>query len=118
MNMFINNAWADTNSVSQGNPYSLIMMLVVFAIIFYFLIFRPQQKRNKNHKELLNSISKGDEIVTIGGLVGRVVRMTTTGYIFIILNDKGNNDMIPIHEVLIKRDCVTAILPKGTMKAL
>lgn len=117
MNVLISNVWANTNSVSQGNPYSLIIMLIVFAVIFYFMIFRPQQKRNKNHKELLNSISKGDEIVTSGGLVGRVVRITTTGYIFIVLNEKGN-DVAAVNEVLIKRDCITAVLPKGTMKAL
>lgn len=117
MNVFIGDVWANTNSVSQGSPYSLIVMLIVFAVIFYFMIFRPQQKRNKNHKELLNSISKGDEIITSGGLVGRVTRMTTTDYIFIILNEKGNSDIIA-NEVLIKRDCITAVLPKGTMKAL
>lgn len=116
MNVFVNNVWANTGSSSQGNPYSLIIMLIIFAVIFYFMIFRPQQKRNKNHKELLNSISKGDEIVTSGGLVGRVVRVTATDYIFIILNEKSND--VAIHEVLIKRDCITAVLPKGTMKAL
>lgn len=116
MNVIANSAWANTNTVSQSNPYSLVIMLIIFAAIFYFMIFRPQQKRNKNHRELLDSISKGDEIVTNGGLVGRVVRITTTGYIFILLNEK-NND-IAAHEVLVKRDCITAILPKGTMKAL
>lgn len=116
MNVIANSAWANTNTVSQSNPYSLVIMLIIFAVIFYFMIFRPQQKRNKNHRELLDSISKGDEIVTNGGLVGRVVRITTTGYIFILLNEK-NND-IATHEVLVKRDCITAILPKGTMKAL
>lgn len=116
MNAFINNAWADAHSISQGSPYSLIIMLIVFAIIFYFMIFRPQQKRNKNHRELLNSISKGDEVVTNGGLVGRVIRVTTAGYIFIVLNEKSND--ISSHEVLIKHDCVTSILPKGTMKTL
>lgn len=117
MSVFINNVWANTDSVSQGNnPYSLIIMLIIFAAIFYFMIFRPQQKRNKSHKELLNSISKGDEIITSGGLVGRVVRIVTTDYVYIIFNDKIND--VSIHEVLIKRDCITAVLPKGTMKAL
>lgn len=116
MNVFINKVWANTGASPQGNPYSLIIMVIIFAIIFYFMIFRPQQKRNKNHKELLHSISKGDEIVTSGGLVGRVVRVTATDYIFITLNEKGND--VAIHEVLIKRDCITAVLPKGTMKAL
>ncbi|URJ26542.1 preprotein translocase subunit YajC [Blochmannia endosymbiont of Camponotus modoc] len=115
MNIFTHSAWASVNANSQGNPYSLVIMLTVFAGIFYFMIFRPQQKRNKIHKELLSSISKGDEILTNGGLVGRVVKVTETGYIFVILNDKNNTDG---NEILIKRDCVTAILPKGTMKAL
>lgn len=116
MTVIVNNAWANTNTVSQSSPYSLVIMLIIFAVIFYFMIFRPQQKRNKNHRELLESISKGDEIITNGGLVGRVVRITTTGYVFIILNEKIND--ITTHEVLIKRDCITAILPKGTMKTL
>ncbi|CAD83744.1 preprotein translocase YajC subunit [Candidatus Blochmanniella floridana] len=115
MNWLINKVWANNNAVDQGSPYSLIIMLIIFIIVFYFTIFRPQQKRSKNHKELLDSIVKGDEIVTTGGLVGRVLRVTESGYIFIILNEKNNY----IHnEVLIKRDCVTAILPKGTMKSL
>ncbi|URJ24140.1 preprotein translocase subunit YajC [Blochmannia endosymbiont of Camponotus sp.] len=115
MNIFTNTAWASVNANPQGNPYSLVIMLTVFAGIFYFMIFRPQQKRNKIHKELLRSISKGDEILTNGGLVGRVVKVTETGYIFVILNDRNDTSD---NAILIKRDCVTAILPKGTMKAL
>lgn len=112
---FINKVWAKDNIVDQGSPYSLIIMLIVFAIIFYFTIFRPQQKRNKNHKELLNSITKGDEILTSGGIIGRVVKISNIGYISITLNEKDNDIN---HTVLIKRDCVTAILPKGTMKSI
>lgn len=115
MNGFINQVWSNDGSIEQGNPYSLIVMLIIFVVIFYFTIFRPQQKRNKNHKKLLNSISKGDEILTSGGLIGRVVKITETGYIFIILNEK-NIDFS--NTVLIKRDCITAILPKGTMKSI
>lgn len=110
---FINTAWATDNITDQSNPYSLILMLIIFAVIFYFTIFRPQQKRNKNHKKLLNSITKGDEILTSGGLVGRVIKITNIGYFLIVLNEK-NNDVN--HTVLIKRDCITAVLPKGTMK--
>ena len=51
---------------------SLILMLVVFGLIFYFMILRPQQKRTKEHKKLMDSIAKGDEVLTNGGLVGRV----------------------------------------------
>ncbi|UVK76635.1 MAG: Sec translocon accessory complex subunit YajC [Sodalis sp. Fse] len=110
MNFFIFNAVAATGDPAQGSPYSLVIMLVVFGLIFYFMIFRPQQKRAKAHKKLMNSISKGDEVLTTGGIVGRVVNVAETGYISISLNET--------NEVVIKRDFVTAVLPKGTMKAL
>ncbi|AKC59805.1 preprotein translocase subunit YajC [Blochmannia endosymbiont of Polyrhachis (Hedomyrma) turneri] len=110
MNIFIFDAIADTGISSQSNPYSIIIMLVIFAAIFYFLIFRPQQKRNRVHKELMNAISKDDEIATVGGLIGRVTKVTETGYVFVSLNE--------INEVIVKRDCITAILPKGTIQAL
>jgi preprotein translocase subunit YajC len=76
---------------------------------FYFMILRPQQKRTKEHKNLMNSIAKGDEVLT-NGLVGRVTKVAESGYIAIALNDTT--------EVVIKRDFVAAVLPKGTMKAL
>jgi preprotein translocase subunit YajC len=85
-------------------------MLVVFGLIFYFMILRPQQKRAKEHKKLMDSISKGDEVLTSGGLVGRVTKVSDTGYVAIALNDT--------NEVVIKRDFVAAVLPKGTIKAL
>ena len=89
---------------------SLILMLVVFGLIFYFMILRPQQKRTKDHKKLMDSISKGDEVLTSGGLVGRVTKVAETGYVSIALNDTT--------EVVVKRDFVAAVLPKGTLKAL
>ncbi|KFD17598.1 preprotein translocase subunit [Tatumella ptyseos ATCC 33301] len=85
-------------------------MLVVFGLIFYFMILRPQQKRSKEHKKLMDSITKGDEVLTNGGLVGRISKVSETGYVVIALNDTT--------EVVIKRDFVAAVLPKGTMKAL
>ncbi|WMQ73969.1 MAG: Sec translocon accessory complex subunit YajC [Sodalis sp.] len=110
MGFFVSDAVAATDNPSRSSSYSLLVMLVVFGLIFYFMILRPQQKRAKTHKELMNSISKGDEVLTTGGLVGRVVKVADTGYISIALNDT--------NEVVIKRDFVAAVLPKGTMKAL
>ena len=110
MSFFISDAVAATGAPAQGSPMSLILMLVVFGLIFYFMILRPQQKRTKEHKNLMNSIAKGDEVLTNGGLVGRVTKVAETGYIAIALNDTT--------EVVIKRDFVAAVLPKGTMKAL
>jgi len=110
MSLFISDAVAAAGAPSQGSPYSLVIMLVVFGLIFYFMILRPQQKRVKEHKKLMDSISKGDEVLTSGGLVGRVTKVSDTGYVAIALNDT--------NEVVIKRDFVAAVLPKGTIKAL
>ena len=95
MSFFISDAVAATGAPAQGSPMSLILMLVVFGLIFYFM---------------MDSIAKGDEVLTNGGLVGRVTKVAENGYIAIALNDTT--------EVVIKRDFVAAVLPKGTMKAL
>ncbi|MBN3264832.1 preprotein translocase subunit YajC [Pectobacterium brasiliense] len=110
MSLFISDAVAATGASAQGSPYSLVIMLAVFGLIFYFMILRPQQKRAKEHKKLMDSIGKGDEVLTTGGLVGRVTKVSETGYIAIALNET--------NEVVIKRDFVAAVLPKGTIKAL
>ena len=110
MSFFISDAVAAAGAPSQGSPYSLVIMLVVFGLIFYFMILRPQQKRAKEHKKLMDSISKGDEVLTSGGLVGRVTKVSDTGYVSIALNET--------NEVVIKRDLVAAVLPNGSMNAL
>ncbi|ABF14023.1 preprotein translocase subunit YajC [Candidatus Palibaumannia cicadellinicola] len=106
----ISDAIASTSTSYQGSSYSMIIMLLFFGLFFYFIILRPQQKRAKLHKALIHSITKGDEILTNGGLVGKVAKVTETGYFLVSLNDT--------NEVLIKRDFITAILPKGTIKSL
>ncbi len=89
----------------------MLIMLAMFAVIFYFMIYRPQAKRAKEHKNLMASMSKGDEVLTSGGLVGKITKIAEgNDYISIELNT--NN------EVVIKRDFVTAVLPKGTIKSL
>lgn len=102
---------ASANSgASQSSPYFFPIMLVVFALFFYFMILRPQQKRAKSHRDLMSSISKGDEVLTNGGLIGRVSKVNENGYISLELNDTT--------EVVIKRDFISAVLPKGTIKSL
>lgn len=110
MDFFISNAFADAGAGQANNPYFFPIMLVVFGLFFYFMILRPQQKRAKTHKDLMSSIAKGDEVLTNGGLIGRVARVNENGYVALSLNDTT--------EVVIKRDFITAILPKGTLKSL
>lgn len=95
----------------QGGGMQMIFILVIFALIFYFMIYRPQAKRNKDHRNLMASLAKGEEVLTSGGLIGKITKVSTeSDYIVIALND--NN------EVTIKRDFVVAVLPKGSLKSL
>ncbi|WP_085246904.1 preprotein translocase subunit YajC [Gilliamella mensalis] len=109
MNFFISSAYAADGS-QPGSDYFMPIMLVVFGLFFYFMIMRPQQKRVKAHRDLMASISRGDEVLTSGGLIGRVAKVNENGYLVLELNDTT--------EVVIKRDFITSVLPKGTMKSL
>jgi preprotein translocase subunit YajC len=86
-----------------------LMLLVGFVLIFYFLLWRPQSKRRKEHLTLVGSLTKGDEVVTAGGLVGQVTRVEED---FIKLQIANNL------EVRVQKSAVGATLPKGTLKSL
>ncbi|WP_413698859.1 preprotein translocase subunit YajC [Psychromonas sp. KJ10-10] len=110
MSFFISQAHA-TEAPPEGSPYQFIFMMVIFAGIFYFMIYRPQARRTKEHKNLMNSMGKGDEVLTSGGLIGRIVKISDENdYVQIELNE---NNVISL-----KKDFISAILPKGTMKSI
>ena len=96
---------------AQGGGMEMIIMLAVFGLIFYFMIYRPQAKRAKEHRNLMSSLSKGDEVLTSGGLVGKIAKVSAdSDYIVLALNDQT--------QVTIKRDFVSAVLPKGSIQSL
>ncbi|HDR46406.1 MAG TPA: preprotein translocase subunit YajC [Geoalkalibacter subterraneus] len=68
-------AMAGNGAGQQGNPYSGLIMLVIMFAIFYFLLIRPQQKRAKQHRELLESLKVGDPVVTAGGIHGKIATL-------------------------------------------
>ncbi|MDX1590114.1 MAG: preprotein translocase subunit YajC [Oleiphilaceae bacterium] len=86
---------------------SQVILFGGFILIFYFLIWRPQSKRAKEHKALVSGLDKGDEVVTGGGLAGRVVRLQDD---FMVLEVADNV------EVKVQRQAVAQALPKGTLK--
>lgn len=110
--MFISNAYANAAGAPQGGgTMELIFMLVVFGLIFYFMIFRPQSKRVKEHKKLMASISKNDEVLTSGGILGKVAKISAeTDYVLLNLNDTT--------QITIKKDYIAAVLPKGSIQSL
>ena len=96
---------------AQSGGMEMIIMLAVFGLIFYFMIYRPQAKRAKAHRDLMSSLAKGDEVLTSGGLVGKIAKVSADSeYIVLSLNDQT--------QVTIKRDFVSAVLPKGSIQSL
>ena len=84
-----------------------ILILVGFALIFYFMLWRPQSKRAKEHKQLVESLAKGDEIVTSGGILGKISKVEEQ----FILVEVGDG-----MELRFQKASVAAALPKGTLK--
>ncbi|HQU15043.1 MAG: preprotein translocase subunit YajC [Chromatiales bacterium 21-64-14] len=109
MSLLITDAWAQGASQSSGDPLLSFLPLVLIFVVFYFLLIRPQAKRAKEHKNLVASLSKGDEVVTTGGLAGQV---TEVGENFVMVEIAGNT------QVRIQKHAVATVLPKGSLKSL
>lgn len=110
MDFFISNAYAQAAPGGQGGGgMEMLIMLGIFGLIFYFMLYRPQAKRVKEHKKLVDSLSKGDEVLTQGGMVGKISKVTDEkDFMEISLNDST--------QIVIQKSAVSAVLPKGTMK--
>lgn len=108
MNFLISDAYAQQGQPPAGGGLiEFLVMIIIFFAIMYFLIIRPQSKRAKEHKTMVDALSKGDEIVTNGGLLGRIVQVQDN-FLKIELSEGVN--------VSVQRQAVAAVLPKGTMK--
>lgn len=86
-----------------------LLFLGGFVLIFYFLLWRPQAKRRKEHQELMGGLAKGDEVVTSGGIVGQVNKVE---------DDFVKLQVAPNMELRVQKSSVGATLPKGTLKSL
>lgn len=107
MSFFISDAVAQTGAAGSANPLVSILPMVLLFVVFYFLLIRPQQKRQKQHKQMIAEIAKGDEVVTMGGLLGKVTDVNDN---FLTVEvSKGTN-------VKVQRNLVQALMPKGTVK--
>ncbi len=111
LNFFVTNAYADAGSATAQQPNNIFLpfFLVIFVVFLYLTVWRPQNKRAKEQKELLSSITKGDEVVTAGGIVGKINKITDS-YIVLLVSDTT--------EITMQRSSVITILPKGTLKAI
>jgi preprotein translocase subunit YajC len=112
MNLFMASAHAaPVAGQGGGESTQLLIMLGVFGLIFYFMLYRPQAKRMKEHKDLMASITKNDEVLTTGGIVGKVAKISDEkDFVVVALSEN--------QEVMIQKSAITAVLPKGTIKSL
>lgn len=105
---FIQTAYAQS-APQQGGGSSFLIMMVIFFVIFYFMLMRPQMKQAKEHKKLIENLSKGDEVVTGGGMLGKI---NEVGENFIVL------EVAAGMEIKVQKNSVTALMPKGTIKGM
>jgi len=106
MDFFISPAMAQ-DAAPQGGGLQLVIMVALFFGIMYFMIIRPQAKKGKEHAALLESLSKGDEIVTSSGIIGKVTKLGDN-YIDVKTSETST--------LTFQRHAVVSILPKGTIK--
>ena len=108
MNSLIPDAMAQAaGGAPQGGGLSMFVMMGLFVVIFYFLLIRPQQKKQKEHQAMLGKLAAGDEVVTSGGIVGKITEISDN---FITV------EIAEGVRIKVQRFHVTSLVPKGTLK--
>lgn len=108
---FITNAHAADAAApaQQGGGLSFMLMIAVLFLFMYFAMWRPQSKRAKEQRALLNALTKGDEVVTAGGILGKITKVSDA-YVVLELADKV--------EITMQKSSIVTALPKGTLKSI
>ena len=107
LDFFIASAYAQDAAPQGGGLMSFLPLIIIF-VIFYFLLIRPQMKRAKEHKNLVAALSTGDEVVTNGGLLGKI---TNVGESFVTVELADNV------QIKIQKHAIASVMPKGTIKS-
>ena len=112
MSFFISEAWAEAAPAAASHEPNLVAqllpLLALFAV-FYFLLIRPQSKRAKEHKKMVEALSKGDEIVTVGGMYGKIVSVGDNAVTVEVADNV---------QLILERQSIGKVMPKGTLKGL
>lgn len=109
--MLISPAWAQApaaGGAQGGGIESILLILAMFAVL-YFLMIRPQMKRAKEHRTMIDALQKGDEVITAGGILGRISKIDAQ-YASVAIADNV--------EVQVQRHAIQTVLPKGTLKTI
>ena len=108
MSLLISDAHAQAAGAATGGNMSTIILLPIMLVVFYFLLIRPQQKRAKEHAGMLSKLAAGDEVITAGGILGKVTEVTD-GFITIEIADGVR--------IKVQKSQVSQLVPKGTYKS-
>jgi preprotein translocase subunit YajC len=104
--MFISNAYAASSA--QAELMSFLPLIIIF-VLFFFMIIRPQMKQAKETKAMIEALQKGDEVVTSGGIVGKITKVTEA---FVVIDINSGN------EITVQKQAISTALPKGTIKSI
>ena len=107
--MFISPAYAQATGATPGGDIMAFLPMIAIVVVFYFLLIRPQQKRAKETKAMLGALQKGDEVVTAGGIVGKIAKLSDA---------YADLEVAPNVQVTVQRSAISLLLPKGTIKTL
>ena len=107
--MIVSKAYAQAAAGGGDSGFMGLLPIVLMFVLLYFLMIRPQMKRAKEHKQMVEALQKGDEVVTAGGVLGRISEI---GDAYVSL------EIAPSTEVSVQRSAVQTLLPKGTLKSL
>jgi len=106
MNFFISDAWAQADGAG-GGLLGLLPMVLIF-VVFYFLLIRPQQKKAKQHREMVAAVTKGDEVVTNGGVLGKIIDVD---------DNFASVEIASGIIVRVQKAAISQLMPKGTVKS-
>lgn len=110
LDFLIPGAYAQTPATgASGGSFSFLIMFAVFFVFIYFFMWRPQSKRAKEQQQLMESLTKGDEVMTAGGLLGKISKISGQ---YISLAVANNVDIV------MQKTSVVSVLPKGTLKTI
>ena len=108
--MLITSAYAQaTGAVPQTDTLLTFLPMIAIFVVFYFLLIRPQQKKQKEARAMLESLEKGNEVVTAGGILGRIVKLD---------EQYATIEIAPNTQMVVQRGAISQLLPKGTIKGL
>ncbi|MBC7500532.1 MAG: preprotein translocase subunit YajC [Herminiimonas sp.] len=107
--MFISNANAQSLIPGMDGNLASFLPIILMFVVLYFLMIRPQMKRQKEQKSMMDALGKGDEVVTAGGILGRITKVAE-GYLTI--------EIATGTEIVVQKNAITTLLPKGTIKSV